>query len=227
MKPTISGWKLESPKFKDYSHELAFGAAIPEKIAPLGRSIEGVPVVFQGAAPACVSCAVAWIKEWMEIMTGLTSLCWLFLYQKSGTRLNGVTPSKVLDIARKVGIPTDVNGTDAEKHKIPGYFFLRDLSSHSLYSALKQSPIMVGVANWRDAGPHMMVAYDVKDEKMLKGVSFWTMQMQELVEIPFNKVIFACRIADVPEDADPDQFRHSIITTVIAKAVFLFKKLVC
>ncbi len=227
MKMKSSGWKLEAPKFKDYSHELAFGASNPEPIVPLGRSVAGVPLVYQGEKPGCVSCSVTWIKEWMESVGGSSPLCWEFLYNESLTGPNGVAPTKVLDIARKTGIPVDQNGTDADRHRIPGYFFLRGLDSQSVYAALKQSPIMVGVADWNGAGPHMMVAYDVQDEETLEGVGWWDPKRQELVKIPFGKVIFACRIAPVPEGADGNLFRLPFIDTLSAKIAFFIKRIVC
>jgi len=223
MKPIVSGWIKEAPKFKDYSHERTFGASAPETIVPLNRSIDGIPLIYQGSDPSCVSCSATWIKEWMET-NDPSVLSWKYLSIISNTTENGVKPSSVLKAAKKIGIATDLKGTDADKHKIPGYFFITKCKNpNEIYKVLKKRPVMIGVDDYEGVGAHMMVAFDASPVGAWETVNWWDASKQQVVQIPFDQVTFACYFAEVPDDVS----RNSIITTIISKIAFIIQKIVC
>lgn len=228
----MNGMKWESFSFKDLSYEKAFGSASSEPILPLGRSITDVPLVFQGLENTCVSCAVTWIRQYMDLSK--TDLSHEWLAGISHTDKDGATPSQVLEPAkakgiitqasfdRSLSIPWDALKAEASKFRIPGYLFLKDLSPQGIYSALKRGPLAIGVDDWMGEGPHMMVVYDVTDDgTALKAVSWSNSSVQELVVVMFQAVELAVFIGEVPASLSKNSLKLPMITVLKDKLSFL------
>lgn len=200
-----STWSPKPFKFSDWSFHRLYGSAPKVPIVPLGRDISGIPVTYQSNEATCVSCSVTWIKMWQE--KNHPDLSHEYLAKLSGTTEFGAEADWVLDTAKHIGIctqdvwdaklPIESQALSAQDHKIIAYAYLHDLRPHSLYHALGISPIMVGVADYEGVGPHMLAAFDVSDDgKRLKCVNWWVQTSQEIVEIPFDKITFACAILE-------------------------------
>jgi len=200
------GLILESYKFKDIQHELLFGAAPDSTVVePIGRDISGVPIQYQGEVNSCVSCTVAWIRQYME-QSGI-ELSWPFLVKVSNTGEAGATPSQVLKPAQKQGISSasafsdsfNAAVQDAVGHRIQAYSFLTDYSAKNIYKALRLSPLGIGVKNFKGIGPHFMAAYDVTDDGLaLKCANWWKSDVQDIQEVPFADVEVAVSFAPTP-----------------------------
>jgi hypothetical protein len=222
------GLKIEAFGFKDHNFERLFPKKADVSILPLGRDITGIPVIYQGAENSCVSCTVTWIKQWYE-KSG-TPLSWPFLAEKSGTDSTGAVPSVVLEAARKIGIcdvasyHTENADEVAAQHKVSRYSFLRKYSPEDIFHALEQGPLAIGVMDFQGIGPHMMAAYDVtEDGKSLKCVNWWSANVQELAEVPFENVEVAVSFAQpdtlLDDRGDFINFTMPILTVLKDKAV--------
>ena len=186
MKPSTTGYKFKPLKFKDWSYRHTFGSAAPEPILPLGRSISGVPVICQGTSQGCVPCTVTFVQSFLE--TSHPSLSWEWLANIGGTKGDGSVPSDILAAARNKGIATDTNGTDADKHKLGGYYQV-DCVPHEMYRALKTSPLAIGVKDFQGAGPHFMCAFDVNEAGQLLCANWWSSEAQQVVAVDMSDVI--------------------------------------
>lgn len=232
------GLILEPLKFSDYSHEQVFGAAPSSiEIVPLDRDTSGIPVVFQGQENTCVSCSITWVLQWMDKEHPNLSHEWLAFISR--TEQNGATVSQVLEPARRTGVVKETtwkayNVTetfedalqDAVEHQLPGYFFLSDLSPAGIYSALKKSPVLIGVKEYMGVGPHMMVAYDVTADQHLKCKNWWDEATQSEAVIPFESVIKAVGITKKPEGFIKEAAQFDIWDVILDKIIFYFKKYV-
>jgi hypothetical protein len=206
-----SGWKKEPRKFKDRSHRRIYGSApVGTVVRAMARDISGVPVVFQGDKNTCVACSVSWIKQFKYKQQGkVVPLAQEYLAQISNTEPDGATPSQVLDAARKQGICeserwlasnktlTEELAQNAAQHEIGGYAYLDKLDASSIFYALSQDPIMIGVESYQGSGPHMMVGYGVSDNgESILCVNWWNADVQSLAIVPFEDVRFAASILD-------------------------------
>lgn len=197
MKTFFSGYKPEPYHFKDWDFEKRYGAVVPETIAPLNRDVSGVPVVYQGDKPTCVSCTASWIKSFME--QEHPELSWEWLAYVSQTDKNGASPSKVFKIAKKQGIAENEEGLNADKHKLGAFFYVR-LNPQAIYHAMKTSVLAVGLKDWGGVGPHMVVAYDVNASgTALKCKNWWNPKVQEDIEVPFDLVDDCIAFGEEPE----------------------------
>ena len=197
------GLILEAYKGKDKSHERTFGAAPSEiEIKPLGRSIDGIPVIAQ-EGNTCVSCTLTWIKQFDE--SEKSRLSWPFLAKKSGTTAAGATVSQVVRPATAVGIPKwevfeddpFMSEIEASNHRLPTPTYLTDYSPASIYAALERGPLAVGILNFRNIGAHMMAAFDVtEDGKSLKCANWWDKTKQLVEEVPFSDIEVAISFAE-------------------------------
>lgn len=234
MKP-MGGLILESPQRKSFYHENVFGAApFLEEIKVLGRDTSGLPVISQGSVNSCVSCSVTWVRQWLD--KEKPDLSWEWLAEISHTRKNGARPSQVLEPARKIGIVTDdVWKTElltfeekiekALEHKISGYFYVRDLSKQGIYHALKTSPLLIGVQDWGNVGPHAMVAYDVTENgQNLKCKNWWKENEQDEAVVPFDKVVLAVAFASLPENMTKNDARMGFCRAMLDKGLFYLKR---
>lgn len=210
---SAGGLILEPYHFKDACTEKIFGAAPPTvDVKPLGRDMSGLPVVYQGSQNTCVSCAVTYVRQWMQKDSGkpVERLSWPFLATISNTTPQGAAPSQVLEPARKIGIcewnsytpPASVNSVpagEASQGKIEGYSYVTDLSENGIYAALSRGPIAVGVLNFQGVGPHFLVAYDVTDDgTALKCANWWAEDYQSQATVQFTDVEMAVSFAEAP-----------------------------
>lgn len=234
------GLKWESFKFTDYSYEKVYGSAPQEPIIPLKRDISGIPGIFQGGENTCVSCSITWIRQYLDLQK--PALAWQWLAKISQTTSEGAAPSKVLEPARKIGIldqehwqkllPVDKDHATffshesfreiTAKYRIGSYFFLHKLDKQSLFHALKQGPIAIGVDDWGGVGPHMMVAYDVTDDGSgLKCINWWNPSEQDQAIVPFEKIELAISFGELPVTIDTNNIRLSMLTVLRDKLDFL------
>lgn len=233
------GLILEAPRFKNFTHEKVFGAApILEKIEPLNRDISGIPVVFQGNVNTCVSCALTWIRQYLD--KEKPDLSWEWLAEISRTGQAGAKPSQVLEPARKNGIlkqdkwdeglaKTDFDEALQEAYPfcIPSYFYVTDLSKYGIYHALKSSPLAIGVENFMGVGPHFMAAFDVtEDGQRLKCANWWKDGEQDVKEVPFEDVIIAVAFGSLPDGVDKKLARAPFFDVFCGKLRFFFKNYV-
>lgn len=195
-----NGYKPESYHFKDYDFEKVYGNSDPtEPIIPLHRDISGVPVIFQGTTPDCVSCSATWVRSYMEATH--PTLSWAWLAWLSETTVNGVNPSEVFANARNTGIAENMEGLNAYEHRIGNCFYVR-LNKQAIYHALKTSVLAIGLTDWMGSGPHFVVAYDVTDDgTKLKCVNWWTEGVQALIEVPFELIDDCVAFGTLPEGA--------------------------
>jgi len=231
-----TGLKLESFSFKDVSHERVFGSA-PSRvdIKPLGRDMSGIPVIFQGKLNTCVACSITYVRQWMEKVNTdrHVRLSWPFLAEIARIDQYGAAPSQVLEPARKVGICQwdtflEASGFTARGYaaqfKIPGYSFLTDYSPAAIYTALERGPLAIGVLNWKGAGDHMMVAYDVtEDGKALKAKSWWDADHQTEEIVDFSQVEVAISFAYFPKNVSTEASTISFIQVLIDKIISFYK----
>lgn len=198
-----STWIPRPFKFSDWSFHKLYGSAPRVPLSPLGRDISMVPVTYQGMENTCVSCAVTWIKMWQE--ANKVDLSHEYLAKEAGTTEYGAEAGWVLDAAKNIGICeqsvwdtamlAEAMDSSANGHRIIAYAYLHSLSKEDLYFALGISPIMVGVNDFQGVGPHMLAAFDVtEDGKRLRCANWWVQDSQEIVEVPFEDVTFACSI---------------------------------
>jgi len=231
------GLIITRPHRKDFVYEkLVFGAEKPIEIKPLNRSISGLPVIYQGQVNSCVSCSVTFLKQWYEENRPELSWEWLAIISKTGE--NGASFKQVLDPARKTGIceerewiqfdPT-INKLedlylDASKHKIGEYFFINKIDPQTLYNALVNDPIIVGVWNWGGVwGGHAMVAYDVtEDGQNLLCANWWDNKVQSIATVPFDVVVKAIVIAKL--DKTKDDVRHDLFTHILNNLKYICSK---
>lgn len=234
MSKKIGGLIFESPNFKDFDFNLVFGAApFMEEIKPLGRDISDIPVICQGSENTCVSATLTWIRQWMDKNKPDLSHEWLACISNTGER--GAKPSQVLEPARKIGIIPEAAWMEnldfehrvqlASEYKLPGYFYVRDLSKYGLYHALKSSVLAIGVKDWMGVGPHFMAAYDVNEEGLM-CVNWWNENEQDKAVVPFEKVVIAVAFNELPEGMDKSQARLPFFNVLNDKLRFLFNKYV-
>ena len=230
------GLILESYSFKDISHERVFGAALSDiEIIPLNRDITSVPVVYQNGTNSCVSCAVAWVQQWMEKNGGknVMRLSWPYLFQASNSTPQGNTPSRVLKPAHKEGISTwdtfsqkgfDEAKKEADDHKIPNYSFLTDYSKKNIYKSLTLSPLAIGVMNWKGRGAHMMVAYDVTlDGSHLLAASWDDENNQTIEQVNWEDVEVAISFEPFPFYITPPRLTIHWSQVLTDKLISYFK----
>lgn len=199
--------KLESRSFKDWSAEKRFGSSEDVEILPLGRKEKldslKLPTVYQGNQPSCVSCSVVFIKQWMESSGEALSEEWLA--KESGTDGTGNYPSKVLETARKTGIaqdgPPEEQFLTASAHKVGNYWNFHKFDRQTLYKALKENPLMVGVEDWNGvSGGHAMVLVDVTPEGDWIAANWWNPSEQDYEVLNKDqKIIMATGFGAVPE----------------------------
>ncbi len=225
------GLILTPPTFKDYSRERVFGASPDDiVIAPLNREISKVPVVYQGTENTCVSCSFTWVKQYQEA-SGV-DLSHEFLAEVSNTNKQGATMRQVGEAARKIGIVdentwnsrvvspvADSLNQYALAHKIDNFFLLEDISPQGIYHALQDSPLIIGVSNFRGVGAHALVAFDVTaDGKSLKCANWWKNDVQDVVEVPFSDIVTALSVSKLPDYVHPTAAK-------IPAGIVLLKKL--
>ena len=233
---SAGGLILESPRFKNFSHEKIFGASpFLEEIKPFNRDISGLPLIFQGKVNSCVSCAITFIRQWQD--KNKPDLSWEWLADISNTKPAGATPSQVLEPARKTGILPqgqwdsnlkDVNFeaalNSAYEYRIGNYFYVRDLSKNGLYHAMKETPIAIGVRDWKGVGPHFMVAFDATDDgQMLKCANWWRDDTQDVQVVPFESVVVAVSFRELPEGFVKSAARLSAYTVLMDKMKYYLK----
>jgi len=227
------GLILEHVKPKDYTQEKLFGSADrTEKIVPLGRDVSAVPQIYQGDRPVCVAATITWIKQFMS---GNIDLAHEYLAMIAKIGSNGAKPSQVLEPARKRGIASQ-NAWDeaetsdslileqsAEEFKVHGYTRITDLSMHGIYTALKRSPLAVGVSDWKGVGPHFMAVYDVTEDGLAcKARNWWEGSEEEV--IPFDKIVCAYGFLS-PEFSKPSHPINAGWVSAIASFLAFNKKL--
>lgn len=229
------GLILEPARRKDRFHDQVFGAApFMEEIKPLGRDVSKVPDIFQGEENTCVVCAVTWIEQFDSKNNPNLSHEWLRDIAHVGER--GATFNQVLEPARKVGIllqeawnkglqnidfPTAL--MEAGNYRWPGYLYVRDLSKFGIYNALKKSPLIIGVRDWKGVGPHAMVVYDVtEDGQALKGKNWWEEEVDAVV--PFEVVVKAAYPTEFPEGFNKFKARLPFLEILIEKIRFFLQK---
>lgn len=231
-----TGLKLESFRFKDFSHEKVFGSApYSVTIKPLGRDTSGIPVIYQGKLNTCVACSVTWIRQWMEKndTDRLVRLSWPFLADIAHIGPDGAAPSQVLEPARKIGIckwdtffqmGAWTAREDAACFKIPSYTFITDYSTDGIYTALERGLLAIGVLNWKGRGDHMMVAYDVTDDgKALKAKSWWDEDHQTEEVVEFSQVEVAVSFAPLPKNVSREASTIPFIQVLIDKIISFLK----
>lgn len=219
-----SGYIPESYKFKDFSFEKVYGTTPSQPIIPLNRDVSGVPVIYQGDVPACVSCSASFVRSYMEQTH--PSLSWQWLANVAGTTPNGVQPSQVFEAARKQGIAEDMTGKHADEHKIGAYFYVR-LTPQAMYAALKTSVLAIGLTDWQGAGPHFVVAYDVSpDGTALKCKNWWDPTKLDDILVPFDIVDDCIAFGEAP--ADTSGIAVNPISVIVDKFSMLsnFRKIV-
>lgn len=220
-----SGWIKEPLSFKDYSAEKMFGATGGEVPVAFSHDIKGLPVVYQGSENTCVPCSVTFLEQWFE-KTGL-ALSHEFLAKISKTTPEGATPKQVLQPAKDIGIaPTKIYEKDysdgfiiASQHKIGGYARLTNLAKDNLASFIHKTPIMVGVDNFKNVGPHMMVAYGYDlSTNVVKCSNWWDPKKQDLVDISFDEISYAAKVYD---DKDTTKQTMKILDVLKDKALHI------
>lgn len=173
-------------------------------VKPIGRDISGLPLVCQTnpAINDCVACSVTFAKQYQEKQTeGAMALSANWLATQSGTTQAGVQPSKVLSVAKEVGIASQDAAnlgnesaclSSAMSHKVTDANRIWLPSPVNLYKHLLEGLVMVGTDDYANVGPHMMVAYDVSEGgQTLMCVNWWDDNVQQLAEIPLTSVNFA------------------------------------
>lgn len=190
----MTGWLKETLKFKDW----ILGSLKPTK-EDFEWDSTGLPIIFQGQENTCVSCSVTFIQQWFE----KNALSHEWLAKISGTKPEGVEPSKVLEAARKIGIcleetyekRPEMGYLDAQNHRIPAYAYIPNRSKENIAGHIEKNPIMVGVDDFNGKGPHMLAAtgFNLR-ENVVKCANWWRLDRQDFVTIPFNQITFACAI---------------------------------
>ena len=209
VRSSRGGLKFEPRSFKDYDHSKIFGAATPQKIAPLDRydklaELE-LPITYQGSSNTCVSCSVTWIQQYLERTKENLSHEWLA--DISNTQVAGATPKQVLEPARKIGIcaqATFDNQSDyytrelnAYKHRTGTYAFVNHKDQNAVFSALKDGPVLVGVRDWNGVlGGHMMVAVDVtEDGSGIQCINWWKDDVQDTAIIGWSDLVLVIAVS--------------------------------
>lgn len=206
----MSGFTLESLRFKDWSFEKFVGSKWQalETFKPV-RKIEDadrVPDVFQGDTKACVPCAVSWIA--MFCYPGLI-IDWRKLAERCGTDEKGTKPSVVLKRAKDDGI-------------IPNFLILKDRSAKNLYRALHLSPLVIGVTGLPMVPePHFMVLWDVtEDGKNWRCFTWDKEDRQGYLELSLDfPIAYAASFVE-GKGYVPD--KHSIIDVITDKLRLFF-----
>ena len=220
--------KFEARSFKDWSAEKAFGANEVIPIIPLGRVDKlqslNLPVVYQGDKPNCLSCSVTFIQQWREATGDALSEDWLA--HETGTSGDGNVPSKVLDFARKVGIMPETCADqgreflEASKHQTGNYFYFSHYDQQTLYRALKDCPLLIGVEDWNGVqGGHALTLLDVTPEGDWICVNWWNQHVQETVVV--NKsfpIKLAVGYGDLPVGHDNKSIRLPMSDVLKSKA---------
>lgn len=200
----------EALHFSDWAFHKVFGK--PPKdvpIVPIGRDVSGLPVVYQGDQPSCLSCCLTFAQQWHE-KTG-PRLSWPFLAQNSGTTADGNVPSKVLESARKQGIcqwdlfQTPAATEDALNHRLQSYAYISDYKNpQAIYQALQQDLVLIGLDEYAGVKDHAVIAYDVSEGgQTIKAVNWWSETVQELIEVPFSSVTKAVSLATIDSNTNP------------------------
>lgn len=220
----MNGLKLSSRSFKDWD----WGKIRKDKTAvdfPINRDISNVPVVYQGTVPSCVSCAVTWLKQYMELSK--PDLSWEWLAQIAGTNKDGATLSSVLEAARKTGICKEEvytgSGTEFEKsldaanHKLPAYAYVM---AGDIQSALTESPLLITVNDYNGSGAHCMVLTDIirgdDGEMYYRGVNWDSSTTQGQFTLPINTRF--CDVVIPISDVNSERKTMSILSVLYSKA---------
>lgn len=226
------GLVLEPIKRKDYVHEKMYGSSYaPAELKPLGRDISNVPVVFQGDLPHCVAATVTWIRQFQN--DDSVDLSHEYLAELADIGPLGAKPSQVLEPARKKGIAeqtawdekSSLLNESAEKFKVSGYSRVTDLSIRGLYSALKVSPLAIGVRDWKGVGPHFMAAFDITDDGLaFKCVNWWDKEKTMVEEVPFKEVVVAYSFIDPKNGQSTKGIRAGVFPALLSLVTF-YKKI--
>jgi hypothetical protein len=151
----MPGYQIGFLKPKDYSFERAFW--VDEGISKrqwitCGRDerAKKVPVFYQGQSPLCTICTMGWVACWFgyDTATVLTTAA------ACKSDYYGSVPRDVMDDLRKAEV-------------FPNYYYVENPGDKdALLTALKESPLAVGLAKWPFAHgqDHMMVLLDLDPE---------------------------------------------------------------
>lgn len=146
---------------------------------------KGLPILFQGNQNVCVPYSVLFVGMLLYKINILD------VFPKFLDAINfdslGSKPSKVLDLARKLGI-------------IKNYFYLKSTNKKALSEALKVSPLMFGVYDWFTIpGGHSMVMLEELNDGWF-CIKWDDKDKADFCTIPFEQPItFAVAFGDLPE----------------------------
>ena len=194
--------------------------------------------IFQSSIPSCFPCAASFTNQynsWFKSNNDV-ALSWPFLFAQIPHFSGGSVPQDSLDILRSVGQPEDKQLPQAkfwdqpfwaeneniltsetyigaEGFKISNYFFFKKPTLQSIFAALTEDPIIIGVkvdpGEWAEntvippassGFAHAVVLLDV-DAQGNMLVCSWDKRDKLDIRIlhPETKLLMACVIRDLPD----------------------------
>lgn len=217
--------------------------------------------IYQSSIPSCVACASSWLNQYNSYFESKNqvNLSWIYPYAQVKHFPGGTIPQEILDVIRRQGqckdeqlpqekfwdnrywaenpnVITPEVSEGAEEYKISSYFFIQNPTLKSIYSYLKESPVLIGLTvdsfRWQNDNiikpgnkdfQHMVVLVDIDEEWNLKVIS-WD-KKDELDVRTLDKdypIEMAIVIRDLPDGVAKDDIRRGTFASNLFRNLWGF-----
>jgi len=204
--------------------------------------------LYQDHFYSCVVCAATFVNQYNSLFRSGNPayLSWPFAYSQVAHYPTGTIPQDVLDFLRKTGQPENSSlpqekvwaaedffvsnpnlaasetGVGADRYRIGEYFFWKKPTLQTLYPALKDDPLLIGIfvdpATWIDEGiipptnrgyQHMVVLLDIDKDWNMKVVSWDKKDALDIRTLHKDyPLLMAAVIRDLPDGTDTARLRR-------------------